>query len=168
MLKVSAPAAIAAVACLTHAPAGAQPNPVAQITAIADASPCGKVNWGYAKGLPAKAHRGIAPKVYMRGVALVFARAVCQPGRADVKTISTAQGKLGKNPEDNDALTWYDPQFKKLGMSNDVTGPNTLRHLYTLLIALGMQESSGAYCTGRDKDADFAEADNAEAGLLQT
>jgi hypothetical protein len=45
---------------------------------------------------------------------------------------------------------------------------DTLRHLFVLLIGLGMRESSGRYCEGRDRAADNTTADTAEAGLFQT
>jgi hypothetical protein len=41
------------------------------------------------------------------------------------------------------------------------------RH-YALLIGLGMMESSGKYCEGRDVSQCFVKAENAEAGLFQT
>ncbi len=53
-------------------------------------------------------------------------------------------------------------------MRNDKAGVDTLRHSYTLLIGLGMMESSGKYCEGRDVSECFTTADTAEAGLFQT
>ncbi len=53
-------------------------------------------------------------------------------------------------------------------MRNDTAGVDTLRHSYTLLIGLGMMESSGKYCEGRDVSQCFEGADSAEAGLFQT
>ena len=47
-------------------------------------------------------------------------------------------------------------------------GADTLRHLYVLLTGLGMRESSGRYCEGRDMDADNTAANTAEAGLFQS
>ena len=38
-------------------------------------------------------------------------------------------------------------------MRNDVSGTDTLRHLFVLMIGLGMRESSGRYCEGRDQSA---------------
>ena len=52
-------------------------------------------------------------------------------------------------------------------MSNNTPGADTLRHLFVLLIGLGMRESSGRYCEGRDRSADNITADTAEAGLFQ-
>ncbi len=52
-------------------------------------------------------------------------------------------------------------------MSNEADGVNTLRHLFVLLIGLGMRESSGRYCEGRDRSASNTGANTAEAGLFQ-
>ena len=54
------------------------------------------------------------------------------------------------------------------GMNNDTAGADTLRHLFVLLIGLGMRESSGKYCEGRDRSASNTTAETAEAGLFQT
>ena len=52
-------------------------------------------------------------------------------------------------------------------MSNTEAGADTLRHLFVLLFGLGMRESSGRFCEGRDMSADNTTADTAEAGLFQ-
>jgi hypothetical protein len=52
-------------------------------------------------------------------------------------------------------------------MSNEANGLDTLRHLFVLLIGLGMRESSGRHCEGRDRSADNVSAETAEAGLFQ-
>jgi hypothetical protein len=101
-------------------------------------------------------------------MALVFARAACHLDRDDVKIVAAARGAPGTAADKTDALTWYDEKFSALGMSNTVAGVDTLRHAYTLLIGLGMRESSGQYCVGRDRSANFTSADSAEAGLFQT
>ncbi|MGN6151852.1 MAG: hypothetical protein ACTHOH_07555 [Lysobacteraceae bacterium] len=130
-----------------------------RIGAIAEASSCARVDW---------ADRGRAPKAYMRGMALVYARAVCQPERADVAVVSSARAATGPVANKKDALTWYESKFAAVGMSNATNGVDTLRHAYTLLIGLGMRESSGRHCVGRDLSADFTTANSAEAGLFQT
>jgi hypothetical protein len=108
--------------------------------------------------------RGQAPKGYIQGVALVFARAVCNPSRSDVVVVSKA-----KTTDDaHDALSWYAAIFSGLSMDNSVAGVDTLRHAYTLLLGLGMRESSGEYCCGRDMSATNTSADTAEAGGWQT
>jgi hypothetical protein len=52
-------------------------------------------------------------------------------------------------------------------MDNSKAGADTLRHLFVLLFGLGMRESSGRYCEGRDRSAQNISADSAEAGLFQ-
>jgi hypothetical protein len=98
-------------------------------------------------------------------VTLVFARSVCQPQRADVQVVSAA---VGASPNSDDALSVYQSAFQANGMRNDKAGVNTLRHGYALLIGLGMMESSGKYCEGRDVSECFTKAESAEAGLFQT
>lgn len=141
----------AAVAVATIATASAQGGPpMTDVMKIADKSRC-------------RASES-APAAYIRGVSLVFARAACDLARDDVRIVSAAR----TDAERTDALAWYEPQFRVLGMSNDQPGADTLRHAYALLIGLGMRESSGRYCVGRDKSARFDTADSAEAGLFQT
>lgn len=135
------------------------PSVIEQIETIAANSACARVNWR---------DRGVAPKAYMRGMALVFARAACQADRADVLVVSKARATPNPQNNNTDALTWYEAQFAELGMSNATDDVDTLRHAYTLLIGLGMRESSGKFCEGRDRSADFTTADSAEAGLFQT
>jgi hypothetical protein len=53
-------------------------------------------------------------------------------------------------------------------MSNSTSGPDTLRHLFVLLTGLGMRESSGQHCEGRDMAASNVTAETAEAGMFQT
>jgi hypothetical protein len=130
-----------------------------RIETIAAGSQCASYSWQ---------NRGRAPKAYMKGMALVFARSVCNRDRADVKIVSAARGMPGSKADRTDGLTWYDSKFRELGMPNNAAGLDTLRHAYVLLIGLGMRESSGRYCVGRDRSADFSSADSAEAGIFQT
>ena len=136
-----------------------QQTTIERISQIAANSSCAATDWK---------NRGRAPKAYMRGLAIVFARAICQPNRNDVKIVSAARGEPNSNAKKTDALTWYDGVFSDLGMSNATAGVDTLRHAYTLLAGLGMRESSGQHCVGRDRSANFTTADSAEAGLFQT
>ena len=109
-----------------------------------------------------------APPAYVAGLALTFARALCQPDRPDVKVISTAAGDPATARGKMDGLTVFDGWFKGQKMANDKDGVDSLRHTYVLLLALGLVESSGRYCTGRDQSENFKEADSAESGLIQT
>jgi hypothetical protein len=98
-------------------------------------------------------------------MALVFARALCNPEQKYVKLVSLAPDLKRL---DKDALALYDERFKRIGMSNSTSGQDTLRHAYVLLIGLGMMESSGKYCEGRDVSMCYNNPDSAEAGLFQT
>lgn len=140
-----------------QAPSRSGSDGVRAVRNIASQSQCAAHRW--AEG------RGIAPRSYIEGMALVFARAVCQPRRPDVRVVSSP---VGTSRRSDDALSVYRAKFEAAGMRNDIAGVDTLRHSYALLIGLGMMESSGKYCEGRDVSQCFTTADNAEAGLFQT
>lgn len=128
---------------------------LADLDALAVGSTCAKYSFK---------DRGQAPKGYLKGVAETFARAVCQPTRSDVVLVS----KPKTTDDARDALSWYASNFAALGMANDVAGVVTMRHVYTLLIGLGMRESSGEHCCGRDTTATNTSSSSAEAGAWQT
>ncbi len=109
--------------------------------------------------------RGKAPKGYTSGVALCFALAVQQLAADDPTATTMAQADRNHN---QDALTWYRPEFAALGMDNSESGIDTLRHLFVMILGLGMRESAGKYCEGRDMSAENVAADTAEAGMFQT
>lgn len=139
-------------------PGSARPTTTVTLTQIEDlavASTCASRSWN---------DRGRMPKAFLRGVTLTFARAVCQPTRTDIAVV--AQANTGS--DDHDVLSWYDSNFQGAGMTNDAPGMDTLRHVYTMLLSLGMQESSGEHCCGRDTSATNTSADSAEAGAWQT
>lgn len=135
------------------------PTAVDRIGAVVAKSDCATYYWK---------NRGPAPAAYIKGMAVVFARAICSPQRPDVIAVSSARRKPGTQFEKTDGLTWYDNAFRALGMLNNTPGSDTLRHAYALMIGLGMRETSGKYCSGRDLSANFTSADSAEAGLFQT
>ena len=128
----------------------------AAISAIATRSQCAAHVWK---------NRGRALPSYMQGMALTFARAVCHPERADVQVVSAP---VDLSARSDDGLAIYKDIFSAAGMRNDQSGVDTLRHSYALLIGLGMRESSGKFCEGRDVSQCFTTADSAEAGLFQT
>lgn len=143
-------------------PAETEPDPALaekarnEIIAMAAGSSCASYSWK---------NRGKAPAGYMKGMALLFGRAVCNQTRVDVAYVAQAQpSDKGKD----DTLVHYDGKFQELGWSNGTAGVDTLRHSYTLLLGLGMRESSGKYCEGRDRSASNTTAETAEAGLWQT
>jgi peptidoglycan hydrolase-like protein with peptidoglycan-binding domain len=111
-------------------------------------------------------NRGVAPKGYIKGMALVYAKNYCKLKAGDATATEMAKAKTGNS--DKDALAWLDDLFHQAGMSNDTAGVDTLRHLFVLLIGLGMRESSGRCCEGRDRSAENSTAETAEAGLFQT
>jgi hypothetical protein len=128
-----------------------------QITRIAADSAIARFRWP---------NRGVAPKGYMKGMALAFARALCKLRGGDAAAQEMAKANTGNR--NRDVLAWYEETFDSLGMRNNVAGPDTLRHLFALMIGLGMRESSGKHCEGRDRSTDNVTADTAEAGLFQT
>lgn len=136
---------------------GGPVSPLDQIVDLARGSAIARYDWR---------DRGRAARGYIPGMALVFARVYCKLKMSDPVAQEIAKANTGDTSRD--ALAWYDGQFHALGMDNDSSGADTLRHLFVLLIGLGMRESSGRYCEGRDRSANNVTADTAEAGLFQT
>jgi hypothetical protein len=98
-------------------------------------------------------NRGRAPKSYVNGMALMYAKQVCGQGTDFIKP-NTITGRNTLNRRYEDGLKYY-------GISGNQL--NT----YTFLIGLGMRESTGKYCVGRDRSQNFTKSDNAEAGIYQ-
>jgi hypothetical protein len=109
--------------------------------------------------------RGVAPRGYIKGMAVTFGRVYSKWRAGDSAARVMAVANSGD--ESTDALAWYDSEFRGAGMNNASAGAATLRHLFVLLTGLGMRESSGRYCEGRDRSANNATADTAETGLFQ-
>jgi hypothetical protein len=154
--KRSAASPAARVAAVTAAAASPAGSIVDQIAAQAASSPVASYKWK---------DRGPAPAGYIKGMAVVFARAYCKFGAGDAAVLEMA--KADTERPNFDALSWYAPEFQALGLSNNAAGADTLRHLFVLLTGLGMRESSGKYCEGRDVTAPNPTAETAEAGLFQ-
>jgi peptidoglycan hydrolase-like protein with peptidoglycan-binding domain len=111
--------------------------------------------------------RGVAPKGYTAGIALCFALAATRLQEVHPTALVLAQAD--RNDADEDALTWYRAEFKRqLDTDNSEDGIDTLRSLFVMLLGLGMRESSGRYCEGRDMSASNVSAETAEAGMHQT
>jgi len=127
-----------------------------RITQLAAASDIGRFAW---------ADRGVAPRGYIKGMALVYAKVYCKFKAGDAAATDMAKANTGNAA--TDALAHLAPQFTAAGLRNDVAGADTLRHLFVLLIGLGMRESSGRYCQGRDQGANNTTAETAEAGPFQ-
>jgi hypothetical protein len=141
--------------CTPSAPTGpAQPAPSAtpvdaqRIADIAAGSACARHDWT-GRGRPAIG--------YIKGMALAYAKSFCEVRRDAGGAAPVIAGPLQSTP--NDALDHY-------GIGG-VTSIDRLRATYTLLIGLGMRESSGKTTEGRDTTVRHPTAENAEAGLFQ-
>lgn len=132
-------------------------RPLDAILNIAAASAIARYNWP---------GRGVAPMGYIKGMALVYARVYCKLKEGDTVVAEMAEADSGNGAAD--ALAHYVRQFQEAGMDNESSGVATLRHLFVLMTGLGMRESSGRYCEGRDRAANNTSANTAEAGLFQT
>lgn len=132
-----------------------KPVNISDIINISDLSSCMKYNWK---------DRGHAPKGYIRGMAIMYAKALCNPQKQSV----VASVVPAYQSENKDALVWYKEIFKNLGIENKGDDVETLRSVYALAIGLGMRESSGRHCCGRDGSATNTSSETAEAGLFQT
>ena len=102
---------------------------------------------------------------YYRGMAFGYARTYCKLKVGDPVAIEIAKADTGKPAAD--AISYYKAQFAQIGMSNDQAGSDTLRHVFVLLLGLGMRESSGKFCEGHDVSSNNVSAETAEAGLFQ-
>ncbi|HEX8262624.1 MAG TPA: hypothetical protein VF547_07105 [Allosphingosinicella sp.] len=134
----------------------AQSSPAQRISALAATSAIRTYHW---------LDRGRAPRGYTKGMAVAFGRTYCKWKRGDpiARRIAAAASQDGQT----DALAWYSATFSSLAMSNSTAGADVLRHVFALLMGLGMRESSGQHCEGRDMSANNVSAATAEAGLFQ-
>lgn len=116
------------------------------ITSIALNSECAKT-----------AHdvQGKPPKSYLKGSALSFAKAVCNPLSETTEIASQAVGDASK-----DALAHY-------GVRPN-TAQETLEVVYSLMLGSAARESSWRWCVGKDPGASNTSAETCEAGLYQT
>lgn len=131
-----------------------QKLPAEQIEQIADASGCSKL--GEARG------------AFFRGMALVFARAVCHPERPDAEIASSPPAIPVSIKNRQDAASVFDLEFRRLRIANAPDKDTMLRHTYVMLTGLAFRESSGRYCEGRYTAQGFSKSYEAEAGLFQT
>ena len=122
----------------------------AKIARIADKSACARIDW------PGRGH---APKAYLRGMALTYAKAVCA---ADAGGDSAAAVmNKGFGPVGEDALSsnfWGESGNSRLGH---------IRTAFAVAVGLGMRESTGNPTVGRNRAVKDPTAETAEAGLFQ-
>lgn len=128
-----------------------------QIQTMAASSSCASYSF---------AGRGRAPVAYIKGMALTFAKSYCRLKTSPSNIINILSSAAGNST--SDALGLYSSNFSALGMNVNTAGESALRSLYTLGVGLGMRESSGKYCEGRDMSASNTSASTAEAGMFQT
>ena len=126
------------------------------ITSMAISSPIASYSWR---------DRGRAPPGYIKGIAVAYGLVFRKYFAEESEAIEMA--KANTRNDDKDAISWYNSNFASIGMNNDVAGIDTLRHLFVLLMGLGMRESSGKHCEGRDQSASNTDANTCEAGLYQ-
>ena len=136
----------------------AHSSTVESIVVLADQSSCIHHAW---KG------RGVAPKGYIEGITLSYARSLC---RLKLNaSLSTILGSSSSGNPSKDALDYYESKFNDLSISIHESGTEPLRAIYTLGIGLGMRESSGSYCEGWDRSAGSNRPSSAaESGVFQT
>ncbi|PSO15694.1 hypothetical protein C7G42_27085 [Bradyrhizobium sp. MOS003] len=115
-------------------------------------------------------NRGVACIGYTEGMAVAYASAYARLQAHDpvadrmARALEPAFHSHGHLK--GDALSWYSDQLRAIGMGT-ATAVERLRALFVLLLGLGMRESSGRFCEGRDRSANNRAADTAEAGLFQ-
>ena len=110
-------------------------------------------------------NRGRAPSGYYLGMAKTFALAVERYNKGDSAALIMAAAESGDASKD--ALAFLRSEFAAKGMKNNVAGLDTLRHLFVLLVGLGMRESTGNFWKGKDPGASNTTADTCEAGAWQ-
>ncbi len=137
------------------------PDLQSRIEDMAEASAIAKYNWG---------GRGQAPIGYIKGVTLAFANAYRQYRVGYPPAVEMA--KANTHNSDKDVMSWEAGRFDAAGMSNNEDGVDTLMHLWVYLMGLGMRESSGKYCCGRDTSVPVGyygpPSTTTEAGAWQT
>lgn len=110
--------------------------------------------------------RGEAPPGYYAGMGQAFALALLRLAAGDDG--AEIMAAADSHEPNTDALSFYADEFRDAGMSNNRDGPETLRHLFVMMVGLGMRESSGDHWVGRDMSASNVDSDTCEAGLFQT
>jgi len=110
--------------------------------------------------------RGVAPLAYIKGMALAYATCARKFERGDLTMHEVAKADMGDT--EHDALALYRDEFTRIGIRTGIPGREVLRAVFVFLLGLGMRESSGKHCEGRDMSASNVQSDTCEAGLFQT
>jgi hypothetical protein len=122
----------------------------AKIARIADHSACARIYWP---------GRGYAPKGYLRGIALTYAKAVCEADAGGDSAAAVMNKPFG--PVGEDALSsnfWGESGNSRLGH---------IRTAFAVAVGLGMRQSAGNPTVGRNRAVKDPTAETAEAGLFQ-
>lgn len=127
----------------------------AALLSVVDESEMSSVDWGHGQGK--------APAYYLRGMTVAFAAMLVRLDAADPYVANMARGLAPKN----DVLVKYAGNF---GLADGIGNhpATTLQALLTIMVSLGMHESSGRHCCGKDVAEQNVSHDTAEAGLFQT
>jgi hypothetical protein len=146
-----------------------------ELTAAAESHACAKISWGNSiklstcgkPGYP-ESHcytslRGRMPTGATAGIAVNYARALCNKDAPWVKAVSKAT--LGA-PE-RDQLAYMAAVLKSAGIPTGSESDN-LRAVYASMFSFAAMESSGKACEGKDSGADNDNGDTTEAGMFQT
>lgn len=109
-------------------------------------------------------NRGRAPIGYIQGMAVAYAEACADFAGDDKVATAIAAPLLGDDA--HDVLDWYRTILGDAGLMLDAP-IDRLTAVFAILLGLGMRESSGKHCEGRDMSAENVTGDTAEAGLFQ-
>lgn len=137
-------------------------NTINKITALANTSDLAHYNWG---------DRGRAPAGYVKGMAVTYG--LCLQKLMAKDSAALAMVRYVDGPGELDVFDHYNEQIHDANMVSVQSNPDLvdidrLRLLFVILTGLGMRESSGRYCCGRDTTAKIPpSSDTVEAGLFQ-
>lgn len=106
----------------------------------------------------------MAPTGYIKGMALAFAEA--QQGLLAGDPTMSAMCQLETKGVEHDAIDWFAQELSAAGLTC-ASPSDRLLQVFAIMLGLGMRESSGQHCEGRDMAANNVCADTAEAGLFQ-
>lgn len=98
---------------------------IAAICEVADKSKIASYNWR---------DRGRAPTGYTRGMAIAWSTTYRKFLAGDSSAIEMAKANTGNDAKD--AISWFNSNYAAIGMNNDYAGPDTLRHLFVMLMGL--------------------------------
>lgn len=108
--------------------------------------------------------RGKAPPAYIAGMAVAYVDAVAGLAAGDPYVAAMT---APVDPDGNrDILSWYADLLDAAGLPR-ATAADRLLAVFVIMTGLGMRESSGQHCEGRDQSSDNTSAATAEAGLFQ-